>query len=249
MLNHRLPDEKSIKIADHYVIDSALRIDPQVMVIKSVGSIAEARPLKYDSDFDYVVLSSSPSVQGISVANKDGQKYRCVNNNVPRPLQVHWYSLNNLIDKAINFDFGDHLWHLAQVYQYVVWYDLYSKHEPLYITQHGREFIKKSPLFINRDSVLYVLRSVEVTSELLNSIDRWVGCHYKYAKANLMGLEMCIKAIEGTLFPFDVRTVPNMPNKTKYRRISDDLIHQIKSYNLVNIFAPQDNESITLLKV
>ncbi len=246
--NNRLPDNLAINIANQYVVESACQVDSQVILVKAIGSVPENRKLTPDSDFDYFVLSSSSQKHDISVANKSGPKFRCLRGSSPRPIQVHWYCLDELLNQIIQFDFGAPVWHrLARCYQYVVWYDLCSDHAPLYATDHGNKIFDNSSLFINRDSVSYVLESVKKTTLILNNIPKWQGCHYKFAKSNLMGLDMCIKAFEGNLFPYDVKQVPRIPSQHEYRLASSNMMEHATSYDVTSL-PPQDNESINLLR-
>ena len=229
------------KRANEYIVRKACSVDPGIILIKTIGSVPEGR-VGPESDFDYFVLTASNSFHNISIK---GKNWRTVGDG-SRPLQVRWHCLRNLINQIVDLDFPIR-WSTGTYFHIRVWYNLYTNHEPLYVTEQGKFFLENSGIFVNRDAVRHVLHIASLVHNSLVSQDEWEDRHYKHAKSILLSLELCCKSFDQSLRFFDAKETPSTPvSKQSYEGLYQILLNKVAENDL-DCLPPQNNDLILSL--
>ena len=194
------------------------------------------------------MLTSSNSTYQIGVKNQEG-KWKCISAEFRRPLQVHWYCLEPVLHAITKLDFGlfPIRWRFTTYFQYRAWYSIFSDHDPLYLSKSGEKFLEQAKVFINRDSVRYVMFAVNSVHKELGLLKEWTHRHYKHAKSNLIGLDMCRQMVKKDFVSFIASELPQIPpNKEEYRKQYDCLLSSILEKDIDKL-PPQDNDMILSL--
>ncbi len=225
-------DQDQIR-ANRYIVQEVRKLDPNVILIKTTGTSMQGR-LEPTSDYDYCVFTTSntQSSQQASVPNQDGEMRR-KNTELSRPLSVRCCCINEFFDSILKLDLGfneSRPLRYASYFHCAVWSNLYTNHEPLYITPRGQCLVEGSSLFINRETVELVIRNVDCIHQFLLDEYRhkrvgWDSLrNRKHERWNLAGLEMCLLALDGELSSIDPKDTPTLPtNFNEYLEAYDSL--------------------------